>query len=1085
MEQRRNARAEETGDPGVNLSTIVIIWHDAHVRKSKIVFAFAEGERSSRCPTAAPESVSADAMYVAHEGAAQVMMLKASNTTRTETSLTWDSPDTLACAKHYKLYHCAYDGAAKEDCVYQTKIFSLNRTSFKLGGLQSCKNNHIWLATVDKYGGESNVSIVVHTGDGRPPKVCSVTTTSNRGSTFDVSWLVPADFNPKCHAGYRVCFASQNDGSGLCSFTTTNTYIARRTTACTNYTVNVQTVDGELRHDSHLSAEALHHVFTLVKLPLIISCDRSTLALVQVAEPAVPQVRVDFDSQVASLSWPTPDNFSASCLLDYEVVECVQMPYMGGCKELHRETLPANTTVYNSSQLPSCATTLLKFSLVAKNKDIVSIRLKIISTHGNLQPLTNLTVVSANTKQMTLAWTPSDFNACTDHYRVCWQLYHTKACKDTTRELGDTFTNILLVSCHTYSVRIFAVNKKNYSESITADMEIGRDTGKHEVSMELRDNERVEEMGDSRKNPLASGIVRHDSHLRKSGVYQPTSRGLNPVRLTFPRGPTLDCIWIAGPENVSNQKVQLSPTSALVTWSLDTSAHRCSTGYSITWCPATKFSNACDGPPTGSVTMFATTTRYDITGLETCAEYFIIFQTLGRNDSLGSIKNVTKIKTPIGKLETITDLTIHQWANKTVSLDIAFPNNTTKCITRFTTCFYETDYEDTEKYCRLMRTEWVNRTQSCTNYTVDITAVAYDKQTSNGSVTFVTVTWEPPKRRACVVSYRMCWSAEGTDTSCEITFNNQWESSQYDSLLSCTKYTVSVAALDRYARSSENVTATFHTGAAQVSDVIPNVSPSGKAVTVTWTFPESNVRCVSYHVVSFIRAEDNLVLIRRNVSKEGTRSSYGGLFFCNSYKVEVQPITLDDESPPAVTALFHTPSNVRSLTGLSVTGIKSDALHVSYTIAETSSNCVHHFQICWEARGVNKSCTNEQGYSSSSVNITGLTPATNYTVEVTPVAPDGQRYLTSTVSSSTLPSSESVCTNVDTIYIPAVSKFQWRYCWNKEELPVDRYIATSAPADYSHVVELPRIQSSPITAFSRSKQEWLLQEIDVGTPGRP
>ncbi|KAJ8871069.1 hypothetical protein PR048_027373 [Dryococelus australis] len=355
----------------------------------------------------------------------------------------------------------------------------------------------------------------------------------------------------------------------------------------------------------------------------------------------------------------------------------------------------------------------------------------------------------------------------------------------------------------------------------------------------------------------------------------------------------------------------------------------------------------------------------------------------------------------------ITDLTIHQWNNSTVTLDIVFPNNTTKCITEFTTCLYETDNEDTEKYCRFMRTEWINRTQSCTNYTLDITAISYDKQTTNGSITFVT-------------------------------------------------------------------------GAAQVSDVIPNVSPSGKAVTVTWTFPESNVRCVSYHVVSFIRAEDNLVLIRRNVSKEGTRSSYGGLFFCNSYKVEVQPITLDDESPPAVTALFHTPSNgecllysftppamvsvyltlphpamvtvylthprpdndecildsstppamvsvfncnlhapsnVRSLTGLSVTGIKSDALHVSYTIAETSSNCVHHFQICWEARGVNKSCTNEQGYSSSSVNITGLTPATNYTVEVTPVAPDGQKYVTSTVSGCTLPSSESASMWILSIFL--------------------------------------------------------------------
>ncbi|KAJ8885402.1 hypothetical protein PR048_011599 [Dryococelus australis] len=41
------------------------------------------------------------------------------------------------------------------------------------------------------------------------------------------------------------------------------------------------------------------------------------------------------------------------------------------------------------------------------------------------------------------------------------------------------------------------------------------------VIMELRRNEGMEETGNSRENPLTNGIVRHDSHMRKSEVTRP------------------------------------------------------------------------------------------------------------------------------------------------------------------------------------------------------------------------------------------------------------------------------------------------------------------------------------------------------------------------------------------------------------------------------------------------------------------------------------------------------------------------------------------------------------------------------------
>ncbi|KAJ8871068.1 hypothetical protein PR048_027372 [Dryococelus australis] len=236
-----------------------------------------------------------------YTGPAKARRLQASNTTRTETYLTWKSPDTMACAKHFKLYHCAYDGPAEQDCVYQTKTFSLNRTSYKLGGLQPCKDNYIWLATVDKYGGENNVSIVVHTGDGRkcaltlclsftlflairyrkhimtfanpnqcwraqsttnPPKIRGLMSPVNKGYSVTVSWLAAESFNPHCHAGYRVCSSSDRDGSENCYFTSKTTLVVKELTPCTNYTIHVQTVDGELKQYSHFSAAFSLRVFT-------------------------------------------------------------------------------------------------------------------------------------------------------------------------------------------------------------------------------------------------------------------------------------------------------------------------------------------------------------------------------------------------------------------------------------------------------------------------------------------------------------------------------------------------------------------------------------------------------------------------------------------------------------------------------------------------------------------------------------------------------------------------------------------------------------------------------------------------------
>ncbi|KAJ8873928.1 hypothetical protein PR048_024765 [Dryococelus australis] len=48
-----------------------------------------------------------------------------------------------------------------------------------------------------------------------------------------------------------------------------------------------------------------------------------------------------------------------------------------------------------------------------------------------------------------------------------------------------------------------------------------RPMGDIEVSMEQRRNERAGETGDLRENPPTNGMVRHDSHMRKSGVTRP------------------------------------------------------------------------------------------------------------------------------------------------------------------------------------------------------------------------------------------------------------------------------------------------------------------------------------------------------------------------------------------------------------------------------------------------------------------------------------------------------------------------------------------------------------------------------------
>ncbi|KAJ8872457.1 hypothetical protein PR048_026061, partial [Dryococelus australis] len=51
-----------------------------------------------------------------------------------------------------------------------------------------------------------------------------------------------------------------------------------------------------------------------------------------------------------------------------------------------------------------------------------------------------------------------------------------------------------------------------------------------EANMEQQRNERAGETGDSRENPPINGILRHDSHMRKSGVTRPEIEPVSPLR---------------------------------------------------------------------------------------------------------------------------------------------------------------------------------------------------------------------------------------------------------------------------------------------------------------------------------------------------------------------------------------------------------------------------------------------------------------------------------------------------------------------------------------------------------------------------
>ncbi|KAJ8865566.1 hypothetical protein PR048_033086 [Dryococelus australis] len=64
-----------------------------------------------------------------------------------------------------------------------------------------------------------------------------------------------------------------------------------------------------------------------------------------------------------------------------------------------------------------------------------------------------------------------------------------------------------------------------------------------EVSMEQRRNERACEMGDPRENPPTNGIVRHDSHLRKSGDPWVGWRGWNSKWIAALNG---ECLGVGG-----------------------------------------------------------------------------------------------------------------------------------------------------------------------------------------------------------------------------------------------------------------------------------------------------------------------------------------------------------------------------------------------------------------------------------------------------------------------------------------------------------------------------------------------------------
>ncbi|XP_063224589.1 uncharacterized protein LOC134532155 [Bacillus rossius redtenbacheri] len=426
-------------------------------------------------------------------------------------------------------------------------------------------------------------------------------------------------------------------------------------------------------------------------------------------------------------------------------------------------------------------------------------------------------------------------------------------------------------------------------------------------------------------------------------------------------------------------------------------------------------------------------TSLEISGLEPCVNYTLAIQPVNWNPLLPA-PATARFRTP-SNVTSLSGLVVTGLSPSALRVSYTIPQVSSLCVHHFAICWA---HRGTSSICTTRRghsgtTVEVTGLAASTNYTVTVTPVApdgtrYQSVSAVGATSaaptdpladaealdlgsglfYVFFNYDNATRRlvnhtsVCVFEAR----GSGSDRDCSSTSGDECVAALGSRALPCTRYSALVTA---YLTSNQTASRTvnFTSGAAEVSDVSVKKSSKGSDVTVSWTSPKRNALCVSYQSVTIIRVRDDAVVGTQILSKEDNEVLFKDLELCVRYQAVVQPRTRDPKLPRATSKHFHLPSNVTSVAAVTVTSPRQDSLLVSYQLPPVSARCVGAVLVCWVTSEGNTTCSSEEGPASSSVLVSHLSPCSNYTVQVTPVAPDGRRYDSTTTLGHTSQSGDS------------------------------------------------------------------------------
>ncbi|KAJ8871065.1 hypothetical protein PR048_027369 [Dryococelus australis] len=543
--------------------------------------------------------------------------------------------------------------------------------------------------------------------------------------------------------------------------------------------------------------------------------------------------------------------------------------------------------------------------------------------------------------------------------------------------------------------------------------------------------------------------------------------------------------WFPRPDNIGDLNVsEVTAHGALVTWKQSSS--NCTDHYVLGWCATDYPDEPCN--PTRRIRLNTTVTEYNITSLEPCSYNIISIRTSAADGrSSNSRREIVKtlldepfiqavmqaciesseessvvayrlneremyitvddaklsntysalwsmhiatvdaisiagcsrmiesnptgeILFPADEFGPSTHVTLTAFSARLFSLEYRPASNAALCTAGYTGCFREAGSSG-EPVCIPTSnlqywSNYDNATRACTQYNVNLTSLSNDNRTWSTSMSFTSRKISPAK----------VWSITEIQGRGKLYIPEKTYRPQQKCECTSTPVPAPEEVLDLQVRNG-------------------TTGPNGSSVLFTWRVSPDN-GCMSHQHLNCSRVEvmgnDHTFTVLwstgANFTNNVTEFEIRDLEPCAAYTVNVfQEPTPPDPIPTEI--LFNTASNVTSVTYVKVLGSDDSSVNISYLAPEVSPRCVSKYSVCWrQTTADTDTCHTRTGSGVHDVSIQGLTNCTQYTLSVTPVAPNDERYTAATLTTTTTGCSGNTSYS-STTNAPPTSEYQ---CYNMD-----------------------------------------------------